>query len=63
MRTDSFIYEADGGGMKKNMADEFKPSWINVIDKSIMEWYNKFDPRFMCIGRKKNHFGNECHSI
>ena len=30
----------------KNMEDEFCPSWINVLDESMMEWFNKFAPGF-----------------
>ena len=26
----------------KNMAYDVNPSWINVPDKIIMEWFNKF---------------------
>ena len=47
----------------KNMADEFKSSWINVISKRMMEWYNKFIPRFMYVGRKPHPFGNDSHTI
>ena len=48
---------------KKNMADEFKPSWINVLDKIIMECYNKFDTGLMCVKRKSHIFGNKRHTI
>ena len=48
---------------KKNMADKFNPYWINVINESIMEWYNKFAPGFMCVGCKQYPFGNEIHTI
>jgi hypothetical protein len=47
----------------KNMADEFSPSWINVLDESMMEWFNKYAPGFMCVGRKPHPFGNERHTI
>ena len=47
----------------KNMADKFNRSCINVLDKSMMEWYNNLAPRFMYVGRKPYHFGNECHTI
>ena len=46
-----------------NMDQEFNPSCINVLDKSMMEWFNKYAPIFMCVGRKTHHFGNERHSI
>ena len=48
---------------KKTTVNKFKQSCINVIDQSIMEWYNKFDPGFMCAGRKPYRFGNERHNI
>ena len=46
-----------------NMAEEFNPSWINVLDKSMMEWFNKYTPQFMCVGRKTHPFGNERQTI
>ena len=39
-----------------NMAQQFLPSWINVLDESMMEWFNKWDPGFMCVGRKPHPF-------
>ena len=45
------------------MDQQFLPSWINVIDKSMMEWLNKWAPGFMCVGRKPHPFGNERHTI
>ena len=47
----------------KNMVDEFNPSRINVLENSMMEWYNKISPGFMCVGRKPHPFGNEHHAI
>ena len=47
----------------KNMADKFSPSLINVLNESMMGWYNKFDPGFMCVGWKPCPFGNESHTI
>ena len=41
-----------------NMSEELNPSWINVLEKSIMEWFNKYAPGFMCDGRKPHPFGN-----
>ena len=35
-----------------NMAEEFNPSWINVLNESMVEWFNKYAPGFMCVGRK-----------
>ena len=45
------------------MAQQFFPSWINVLDESMMEWFNKWYPVFMCVGRKPHPFGNERHTI
>ena len=45
------------------MAQHFLPSWINVLDEPMMEWFNKWDPVFMCIVRKPYPFGNERHTI
>ena len=42
----------------QNMAQQFLPSWINVLDESMMEWFNKWAPVFMCVGRKPHPFGN-----
>lgn len=47
----------------ENMANEFCPSWISVLDESMMEWFNKYAPGFMCVGRKPHPFGNERHTI
>ena len=38
------------------MAEEFNTSWINVLDKSMMEWFKKYAPGFMCLGRKPHPF-------
>ena len=46
-----------------NMAKKFIPSCINVLDKIIMEWFNKYVPEFICVGLKPNPFGNERHTI
>ena len=45
----------------QNMAQQFFPSCINVLDESMMEWFNKWCPGFMCGGRKPHPFGNERH--
>ena len=45
------------------MAQQFLPSCINILDESMMEWFNKWDPGFMCVGRKTHTFGNERHTI
>ena len=46
-----------------NMAEEFNPSWINVLDEIMMEWFNKYAPVFMCVGRKPHPSGKEMHTI
>ena len=28
-----------------------------------MKWFNKYVPRFMCVGIKHPHFGNDSHTI
>ena len=48
---------------KQNMAQQFFPSCINILDESMMEWFNKWSPGFMCVGRKPHPFGNEWHTI
>ena len=47
----------------KNMEYKLSPSWLSVLDKSMMKYLNKYCPVFMCIGRKPQTFGNECHKI
>ena len=47
----------------QNMAQQFFPSWINILDESMMEWFNKWAPSFMCVVRKPHPFGNERHAI
>ena len=46
-----------------NMDEEYNPSWINVLDKSMIDWFKKIAPGFMCVGRKPNPFRNERHTI
>ena len=46
-----------------NMAVEFDALCLNVLDKSMMEWFNEYAPGFMCIGRKYRLFGTERHTI
>ena len=29
----------------------------------MMDWFNKYTPVFMCVGRKPHPFGNERHTI
>ena len=45
------------------MFEEFNPSWINVLDKIIMEWFNKYAPGSMFVGHKPQPFCNERHII
>ena len=45
------------------MAHQFLPSWINVLDESMVEWFNKWAPGFMCVRQKLHPFGNERHTI
>ena len=40
-----------------NIADKFNSSWINVLEKSMIEWFNKYASVFMCIWCKTNHLG------
>ena len=47
----------------KNTEDEFSPSWVSVLDESMMEWLNKYCPSFMCVGRKTHPFCNERNTI
>ena len=51
------------GAWNQNMAQKFFPSWINVLDDSMMDWFNKWAPGFMCVGRKPHPFVNEHHAI
>ena len=46
-----------------NMSEEFNPSCINVLEKIMMDLFNKYAPIFMCVGRKPHPFGNEIHAI
>ena len=47
----------------QNIDQQFFSSRINVLNKSMMEWFNKWDPGFMCVGCKPYPFGNEWHTI
>ena len=46
-----------------NMSEKINLSWINVLDKSMMEWFNKYAQGFMRVGCKPHPFGNEIHTI
>ena len=46
----------------QNMAENFLPFWINVIDESMCKWVNEYTCRgFMLVPRKPWPFGNEYH--
>ena len=45
------------------MAEYFNPSWIIVLEESMMEWLEKHAPGFMCVGRKHHPIGNERHTV
>ena len=46
-----------------NTAEGFNPSWITVLDEIMIEWFNKYAPKFMCVVHKTNPFCNEGHTI
>ena len=48
---------------KKSMADNFNSFWINVIDKRMMDWYNKFETGLICVTWESHIFGNKRHTI
>ena len=39
-----------------NMAEQFNPSWINLLEEIMMEWFNKYTPGFMCVECKPHPF-------
>ena len=45
------------------MAEEFNTLWIDVLGESMMEWFNKYAPGFMCVGSKPHPISNERHTI
>ena len=45
------------------MDEEFNPSWNHVLDKIMMDWFNKYAPRFMCVGRKPHPLVNKRYTI
>ena len=46
----------------QNMAENFLPSWINVIDESMSKWVNEYTcPGCMIVPRKPWPIGNEYH--
>ena len=42
----------------QNMAKKNLPSWINVLEESMMEWFNKWATGFMRVSFKPHPFGN-----
>ena len=52
-----------GESWNLNMAEEFNPSLINVLDESMVDWFNKHAPRFMRVGHKLHLFGSERYTI
>jgi Transposase IS4 len=48
----------------KNMAENFRPSYISCLDESMSPWTNPFTcPGYMFVPRKPHPFGNEYHSV
>ena len=47
----------------QNMDQQFLPSWINVLDDSMMHSFNEWAPGFMFVGSKPHPFGYERHII
>ena len=46
------------------MDENFIPSWINAIDKSMSKWLNEYTcPGFMFVPCKPWKFGNEYHDV
>ena len=44
------------------MAENFLPSWINVIDESMSKWVNEYTcPGFMFVPREPWPFRKEFH--
>ena len=47
----------------KHYLEKYEPSWISVLDESMVEWLNKYGPGWMCVPCKPHPFGNEYHTI
>ena len=45
------------------MEDKLNPRYINFLDESMMEWFNKYSTGFMFVGRNPHPFGNDRHTI
>ena len=48
---------------EKSMVGKLKSYCIHVLDKIMVEWYNKNSPGFMCVGSNPHPFNNECNTI
>ena len=47
-----------------NMTEQFTPSWVSCLDKSMSSWTNKCScPGWMFVPRKPWPFGNEYHMV
>ncbi|KAL7461873.1 hypothetical protein ACHAXS_002279 [Conticribra weissflogii] len=47
----------------KPYKDNYIPSWINCLDKSMSSWLNQYCPGFMFVPQKPHPSGNKYHSI
>jgi len=48
----------------ENMAEKFRPGWINCLDESMSPWTNPWTcPGYMFVPRKPHPFGNEYHTV
>ena len=47
-----------------NMVEQFTPSWVRCLDKSMSTWTNKYScPGWMFVPEKPWSFGNEYHMV
>ena len=47
-----------------NMMEQFTPSWVSCLDKSMSTWTNKYScPGWMFVPQKLWPFGNEYHTV
>ena len=47
-----------------NMTEQFTPSWVSCLDKTMSTWTNKYScPGWMFVPRKPWPFGNEYHTV
>ena len=48
----------------KNMAEQFSPSWVTCLDKSMSIWFSRYTcPGWTFVPQKPHPFGNEYHTI